>query len=219
VKRWSAALIVLFSVWLFTAPVSSRALLKALDNSFPRIPIDRCPPADAIAVLSGDGPPRPRPLLPTESPSRSEAGLALYHAGRAHFLIFTDGGREARESRAAALRAGVPAARILIVAKALDTADEARLIVQAAQETGWHRLILVTSGYHMGRAQLLLAQAAAARHVPLTVLPFPADSGKHFLTYSGIGDYLPSLRGFEHSARAIREIAGQWTGRMTGPKY
>ena len=204
-KEAAAVLGILWCGWWVSAPFGGRAMLQLLDASHPRTSIDSCPHADAVVVLSGDGSPRihvpPHALL-----RRSEAGLALINAGKAPYVVFTDGGLEGEASRVAAIREGVSFSDILVVRPARTTENEARLIAHTAAEKQWRRLILVTSGYHMARAKRLLDSFIQQDGRQIEVVPFVADSGEFFIKMEPRREYLPSSLGIMLSLRATREF-------------
>src|SRR5216683_225128 len=164
-----AAAVVLLVGYLLSAPFAGRWMLRRLANQYPDRTVDACSTADAIVVLAGTGPPRSGPLKPGEPLNRMEAGIALYHAQRAPLLVLAADGVEA-----GALQV-LPIGSALLVRPAMNTADEARLIVREAKTRAWHRLVLVTSGFHMGRAMRLFRQAAEREKISLAVIPFSAD--------------------------------------------
>ncbi len=182
-------------------------LLHLVDDSHPRSSFGSCPTADAVVVLSGDGPPRVRghrraPLR------RSEAGLILVESGKAPWLVVTNGGLEGDQSRAAAIREGVPGASIAVVGPAMNTDDETRLIVQTAIAHNWRRLILVTSGYHVMRATKFLAARARKSGATIEITDFVADSGQFFGRLEPVREYSPNALGVGLTLRATREIIG-----------
>ena len=201
-------------LWFLTSPFGGRAMLNILDHLSPGIPIASCPTADAIVVLSGNGAPRPEPWPKRMRLSRSEAGMELLRAGKAQHLVFTQGGVEAVQSRNAALQAGLKPEHILLLGSAEDTAQEARLIGLAAARLKWKRIILVTSGYHMPRATILVQYSARKNNREITVIPFPADSGKFLFPMAGIREFLPSVAGSAITWRAIKELAGPLICRL-----
>ena len=113
--------------------------------------------ADAIAVLAGTR--LDRPL----------EGVDLYQAGYAPAIMLTYeiperalGAAAARgvtlpveadEARDVMIKLGVPASAIVQPARIHgNTAQEAQTLRQLAQKHGWHRIIVVTSPYHLRRA-------------------------------------------------------------------
>ena len=128
---------------------------------FPVIAVADAPNADAIVVLTGTGPPRRRPLRRNESPNRIEVGLALYRAGKAPVIVRPYvSAAQGREQKAEVVGAGVPEDHVLNLGPGVNTADEARLVVGEARRRKWSSMLLVTSGFHMGRAKLLFDREA-----------------------------------------------------------
>ena len=189
--------------YLLCAPFAGRWMLGRLASQYPETPVAACPTADAIAVLAGTGPPRPGALKPGEPLNRMEAGIALYNAGRAPVLVSAADGVEAGGLR------NLPATSVVVVRVAANTADEARLIVAEARTRGWHRLIVVTSGFHMGRAMRLFHRAAQREGLSLSMIPFPADPLIYERWPPVSRNFTPSLSGWEFSTRALREVFGQ----------
>ena len=89
-----------------------------------------------------------------------EAGIALWQAKKAPWLVFT-GGRapwsDQPETEGAlvarlAVGRGVPADQVQVTREVGNTADEARAVRDLMAERGWKKIILVTSAWHMRRA-------------------------------------------------------------------
>lgn len=90
---------------------------------------------------------------------RALHGVALLHSGGARHLLLTGGvGRhppsEASVMRALALRAGVPAARIVVDETSTTTLESARACAAIIAARGWRRVLVVTDRYHLPRALL-----------------------------------------------------------------
>lgn len=201
------AAVILGAGWFFT-PSGGRMLLHLVDDSHPRSSFEACPTADAVVVLSGDGPARLRGhrRLPLR---RSEAGLILVENGRAPWLVLTNGGVEGDQSRAVAIRDGIPESSIEVVGPAANTDDEARLVVRTAITRHWRRLILVTSGYHIIRATKLLASQAERSGARIEIADFVADSGQFFNKLEPAREYSPNALGLGLTLRATRELIGE----------
>ena len=88
----------------------------------------------------------------------------------------------------------------------LNTADEA-LAIRRLLPGGQSRVLLVTSAFHMRRSQRLFERQG------LQVLPFPVDFQAHGLWAGPLwrdpSYWLPSARGLNDSARALRELLGR----------
>src|SRR6266542_294814 len=112
---FGAALSLLIAYGLST-PFAGRWMLERVAGQYPEVSVDGCPNADAIVVLSGTGPPRVGPLPPGETLNRIEAGVALYHSGRAPYLAMAASGEEQQGLR------DLPEKSVVIVSPARDTA-------------------------------------------------------------------------------------------------
>jgi hypothetical protein len=132
----------------------------------------------------------------------------LVEAGKAPWLVVTDGGWEGDQSRAVAIRDGVSDSAIEVVGPAWNTDDEAYLIIRAAVAHGWRRLILVTSGYHITRSRKLLVAHAAKSGARIEITDFVADSGQFFSKLEPLREYSPSGLGLGLTMRAVKELIG-----------
>jgi len=213
-RRWpaSAALLLL---WITATPLTAETLWRWLERPWRPLAAGAMPPAAAIVVLGGGRHPAPGPLHWSEwnDADRFFAGLRLFRAGRAPRLIFTGGWSpstpalvpEGDELRRQAIALGLPAAAVATTSRVSNTAAEARVI--AARLAPRSRILLVTSAFHMRRAQRLFERQG------LRVIPFPVDfqaSG----TWAGhpLADplaYVPSAGGLDSSSRALREAIGR----------
>lgn len=184
-----------------------------------RSPIAPC----AVVVLGTGRHPAPGPARASEwtDADRFFGGLEAYQRLRAQGqrprLIFTGGWwptqprlqPEGEVLRQRAIALGLPAADLLSTGRVRNTAEEARAI--AALLPPGASLVLVTSAFHMPRAQRLFQRQG------LRVSPFPVDfqaSG----AWAGSPlrnplNWLPSATGLESSSRALRELIGRTLSR------
>jgi len=144
----------------------SRALLGRLGHGLVRR--DRVESADAVVVLGG----APR--------ARCAEAAALVRAGWAPLVLCVGGvGEPPREALRSARRLdalGLPAAAVRICpAAAPGTAEEAAVAVAVAQESGWTRILVVTSPYHTWRAGGLFDRRAAAAGLDVRLVPTSHD--------------------------------------------
>ena len=100
--------------------------------------------ADAIIVVSGGG------------RGRIDYALSLYQQGYAPWLILsgacTHGAvSDAMRMKQAAMKAGIPAHKIILEEKATNTYENALFIKKIANKRHFSNLILVTSPYHQRR--------------------------------------------------------------------
>jgi uncharacterized SAM-binding protein YcdF (DUF218 family) len=147
----------------------------------------------------------------SEAVDRFEQGIALMKAGKAPLLIFT-GGRlpwskqqitEGQELQTAALARGIPASSIIVTEEVGNTADEAKAVRKIAEARKLQRIILVTTAYHMPRAEYLFR----TRGVP--VLPFPADYNTRYDEPISVLDFLPQAGALGNTETALRETYGR----------
>ena len=196
-KRYAAGAVLIAAVYVSATPAGGRWMLECLASAYPPMPISSCPQGDAIAVLAGASPRRERPRAPGEWPNRMETGLALYRAGRAAVLLVP-----------AAEADGPPTPRYRLMSPAPNTKEEVQRIVAVARENHWQRMILVTSGYHMTRARLLMRRAVLHQGAHIVVIPFPADPLTEEVKPPGLNEYRPAQIGIHDSNRALREVLG-----------
>ena len=205
-RRRSLAALAIVTLYLFSIPVTGLLLMRGLEKAYDPETVADCPSADAIVVLSGGN---VRGVSPPgmqwgDSSNRYFAGFDLASAGKAKFLVFSaatleSGFNEGALERAAAIRQGIPAERIVLTSHVSTTADEARAV---SEIPGIHSIILVTSAYHMSRAALLF------RSQGLTVSPFPTDErvlGRFNFAAMWL---IPEAKSLERAEAALREYYG-----------
>jgi len=94
---------------------------------------------------------------------RVKQAVDLYRAGFATHLIFSSGFvfafREPDVMRSLAIENGVPPDAIELETRAANTYENATFSSQIAAHHGWHRVLLVSSPYHMRRADLAPCRA------------------------------------------------------------
>lgn len=145
--------------WLFLIPAFIAALIIGLSiylqpNNFMgcgKQPVagTSCDQADAIVVVSGG-----------DTAARTEAGINLYKAGWAEYLVLSGAAFDkSGPSNAAAMKlqaeaAGIPDNAILIDEDAVNTQQNAENTKSIFNERNFKDVILVTSGYHQRRASL-----------------------------------------------------------------
>lgn len=155
-------IVVLFGL---SIPLTANWLLRAVEHFETRPLVSEVGSGDAIVVLSG---------MPTSSPlagggtisecgdpDRFSAGVELFKAGKAPRLIFTggkvpwlpDSPPEGEVLLSYAVQLGVPPDRMHVTPNVENTEDEAREVSRYLGRG--KRIILVTSAFHMPRAQRL----------------------------------------------------------------
>ena len=209
---WTGLVVLLL---LSTGFVSGK-LMRWVEGVEDRSVIQDVITADAIVVLSGMVEERKNASLGEWSGAvdRFEGGVDLMQTGKAPLLIFTGGWvpwipnakPEGEILAQRAVRLGVPKDKFLVTGKVQNTEEEA-IAVSQVDRNWWvtgskPRIILVTSAFHMRRAEMLFRKSG------FEVTPFPVDfqtSGNNEIT---ILSFLPSAQASARSETAIREIIG-----------
>ena len=213
-RRRSLCALGIAVLWLASTSLVGDAAMRAAEGWQVRKPASSIPECEAIVVLSGGRIQAPGDLGVSEwaDANRFYGGVELYKAGKAPLLIFTGGWvpwqPDARPEGdvliSYAMDLGIPRDGMLTTAKVVNTNAEARAVAHLLAERSGakaeHRVILVTSAFHMRRAQMLFARAG------VETVPFPVDfkvsAGKSFT----LVDLLP--RGPGQTETALREFYG-----------
>jgi len=220
-RSWRMVAVAAVLMWLTRTPLVSGRLVKIAEGWRDRLPIDAIAHGDAGLVLSGGYSKVPGTSGASEFDDfdRALAGYDLYRAGKAPRIIFTGGWSALRPKpdpvgavlRERALSFGVPDSDIIVVGRASNTEEEARAVREqfAANpvidaDTGQSRpprIILVTSAFHMTRAESLFRAAG------LDVTPFPVDfRGPTRIT---LRSFIPSGIALAQTELALHEIYGR----------
>ena len=202
-----AGLLVLFFASL---PALSDSLGFILENQYPHLRAAQCPTADVVVALSGFAGEQkrfPGEIHWNEAVDRFEVAIRLFRLQKAPILLFTDAQMPTEDRhdsttglvRQAAVERAVPTTAIRITRPVATTADEADAVADFLRQNGFHRVILVTSARHMGRAALLFRRAG------IDFVPFPADYQTEGWQWKW-GEFVPSadaLNGTEHNLHEI----------------
>jgi uncharacterized SAM-binding protein YcdF (DUF218 family) len=212
-KRRRPLVIALVLLWVSSMSAIGNSLFRWLESRYPSQAVTEVEPADAIVPLGGIFGPAPLPgrvLNVGEAGERVDAGVALWQAHKAPWLVFT-GGRtpwaiqaevEGAVSARVAIARGVPADKVVVTREVGNTSDEAKAVADLMRERGWKKIILVTSAWHMPRA------ARQFRKAGIDFIPFPVDyqlTPRQPLT---LLDLLPRADGLRTTEMALRELYG-----------
>ena len=205
-RRWLAWCGVVI-LWIAATPETGIRLMAPLEAVYPQRSVSGIPNADAVVVLAGGiirGYSRAG-LQWGPSSNRFFTGIDLMQAGKANFLILTDGSGQLDRVlthgdmlREEAIRRGIPREKIILTGPVLTTEEEARKI---AALPGIRRLILVTSAFHLPRAVLLF------NGFGLEVLPFPTDQHSLWERSGGL-ELIPQGSSMIQTDTALREYYG-----------
>ena len=197
---------------ILSMPIVSDKLIAYLESDYELIKPSKVESADAIVVLSG--------MVKTiqtkngldyewgEAADRIFAGIDLFKSNKAPVLILTGGKLpwsigvpEGEYLRDVAIDLGVPKKDILITENVENTDQEAKAIKKILLLDN-PKVILVTSAFHMPRAQLVFEAAG------INVIPFPVDFiiGAQKLTFMS---FIPSAGSFSSTSFFVREMIGR----------
>lgn len=216
IGRWRWPVITaLLLLWVLSLGVVSQGLWRWLEAPWQRRAVTAAPSADAIVVLSGGRHPAPGTARVSEwqDPDRFLAGLDLYRAGKAPRLLFTGGASPFRPGQPPegehylreAQQSGIPTAAMASTPPVVNTAEEAAAIAQLLPARA--PILLVTSAFHMRRAQRLFERQG------LEVQPFPVDFQARGAWVGPLWrdptQWLPTADALDQSSRALRELLGR----------
>ena len=197
---------------IFSMPIISGKLIAYLESDYELIKTSKVETADAIVVLSGmvmtiktkDG-------LDYEwggAVDRFLAGIDLFNLDKAPTLIFTGGKLpwsiglpEGEFLREEAIKLGIPKKDILLTENVENTDQEAKAVKKLLSLDN-PKIILVTSAFHMPRAQLVFKAAG------INVISFPVDFkiGAKKLTFMS---FIPSASSFASTSYFVKEMIGR----------
>ena len=193
-------------------PIFSNKLITSLENEYILSDASSAKTADAIVVLSG--------MVRTinsknglsyewgEASDRIFAGIELIKKNKAPIMILTGGklpwsvGKpEGEYLRDIAIKYGVPNKNILLTKNVQNTDQEAKAVAKLLNKEV-PNIILVTSAFHMPRAQKVFEAAG------IVVSPFPVDflSGADKTT---LMHFIPSAEAFSDTSFFVREVIGR----------
>ena len=223
IGRWRLPVIAaVVLLWVCSLGIVSQNLWRWLEAPWERITAAEAPSAEAIVVLSGGFHPSPGAARVNEwdDPDRFLAGLDLYRSGKAPRLLFTGGASpfrpgqppEGQQYLKEAQQLGIPEEVMDSTPPVVNTAEEAvaiRRLLHASKNSSAPptRILLVTSAFHMRRAQRLFERQG------LVVEPFPVDfqaSGAWAGAFwRNPTEWFPSAGALNGSSRALREFLGR----------
>jgi len=193
-------------------PIISSKMIAYLESDYELNQPSEIDTANAIVVLSG---------MVTAIKSKNGlnyewggavdrffTGINLFNLDKAPTLIFTGGKLpwsigipEGEFLREEAIKLGIPKKDILLTENVENTDQEAKAIKKLLSLDD-PKVILVTSAFHMPRAQLVFEAAG------ISVIPFPVD----FLIGTGkitLMSFIPSASSFAETSFFVREMIGR----------
>lgn len=166
----------------------------------PLLVASRPEPADAIVVFGG-GVGESGRANNSSYQDRVSRAVDLFQGGFAPNVVFSSGFvylfPEAQVMKALAAAQGVPETNIVLETRAGSTRENVLFVREIAREQGWHRVLLVSSPYHMRRATLTWRRLAPEIDVIAT-------SGNGSLYYAhGFGASFEQIRGIAQEYAAL----------------
>lgn len=223
-RRRGAVLLLAFLVvwgWIWSTAFLSSAFLRRVDGDhYPPHHAEALPTGDAVVVLGGGvRPVSGRLVYPdlTYAADRIWHAARLYRAGKAPLIIASGGNvwpRLQRQSEAEAIRAvlnafGVPDDVIVTEDRSRNTRQNAMFTADLAASRGIRRVLLVTSAFHMSRAE------AAFKRVGLDVTPAAVDFTLQS-DFPWILKIFPNAYNLSLNTRLSREYLGRLIYRIKG---
>ena len=193
-------------------PIFSNRLIAYLEHNYQLKNISKVEKADAIVVLSG----MVRAIQTNDSLSyefnesvdRIFAGIDLFKENKAPSLILTRGKvpwsigiPEGEYLRDVAIKFGVPRKKILLTENVQNTDQEAKSVKKILTIDA-PKVVLVTSAFHMPRAQKVFEEAG------IHVVPFPVDfrNASSKLTFM---HFMPSAKSIWETSFFVKEMIGR----------
>ena len=214
--------ILLSTLYLISIGNFSKLIFKYAEKPWKRISEKNIDNANAIVVLSGDGPyiRGPNRTIEFGNRDRFNAAINLYKKGKAPLIVFTStalgapinnfqletGNTFLEEAR----KSDIPnndLKKTSIVRNTIEEINAIKNIISKSCPNNNPKIILITSALHMTRAKNLLQKKG------ISVLPYPVEFKTDFFNKKAFifkpEDYFPSVEGLQKSSEAIKEIYGR----------
>jgi uncharacterized SAM-binding protein YcdF (DUF218 family) len=211
-RQFKWIVLALLFLLIFSLPLTSSLIWKSLEADNPHKPIEELENHKAVVVLSGmlGGFKVEKEWVTQWNDSdRFFAGLKVLEAGKAESIIFTRGKipwtdlpPEGERLKVLATQMGIDPSQILLTETVENTADEAQAVFELTKAHGIPSVILVTSSFHLPRAQLLFDQAGVVNE------GYPTDFKFLYRPYDWLS-FLPNAEAFFWNSSGIREYIGR----------
>ena len=196
---------------LSSLPIISNKFIAYLEKDYQPIEIAEIENVDAIVVLSGMirviGDEENLKYEFTDSVDRFFAGLDLFNNNKSPILILTRGKMpwslgiaEGEYLKELAIKYGVSEENIILTDEVQNTDQEAKAIKEILTEDA--KIILVTSAFHMPRAEKVFKAAN------INLIPFPVDF-QNSKSKTTMMDFIPSAGSLFDTSHFVREMIGR----------
>ena len=192
-------------------PIVSNKFIAYLEKDYQPIEISEIESADAIVVLSGMirviGDEENLKYEFNDAVDRFFAGLDLFNKNKSPTLILTRGKMpwsvgiaEGEYLKELAIKYNIPEEKIILTEEVQNTDQEAKAIKKILADNS--KIILVTSAYHMPRAEKVFKAAN------INAIPFPVDF-KSYKSTTTMMDFIPSAESLFNTSHFVREMIGR----------
>ena len=196
---------------LSSLPIISNKFIAYLEKDYQPIEIADVENVDAIVVLSGMirviGDEENLKYEFNDSVDRFFAGLDLFNNNKSPILILTRGKMpwslgiaEGEYLKELAIKYGVSEENIILTDEVQNTDQEAKAIKEILTEDA--KIILVTSAFHMPRAEKVFKAAN------INLIPFPVDF-QNSKSKTTMMDFIPSAGSLFDTSHFVREMIGR----------
>ena len=196
---------------LSSLPIISNKFIAYLEKDYQPIEIAEIENVDAIVVLSGMirviGDEENLKYEFTDSVDRFFAGLDLFNNNKSPILILTRGKMpwslgiaEGEYLKELAIKYGVSEENIILTDEVQNTDQEAKAIKEILTEDA--KIILVTSAFHMPRAEKVFKAAN------INLIPYPVDF-QNSKSKTTMMDFIPSAESLFDTSHFVREMIGR----------
>jgi len=196
---------------LSSLPIISNNFIAYLEKDYQPIEISEIENVDAIVVLSGMirviGDEENLKYEFTDSVDRFFAGLDLFNNNKSPILILTRGKMpwsvgiaEGEYLKELAIKYGVSEENIILTDEVQNTDQEVKAIKKILTEDT--KIILVTSAFHMPRAEKVFKAAN------INLIPYPVDF-QNSKSKTTMMDFIPSAGSLSQTSHFVREMIGR----------
>ena len=219
-QRFAAVISILLGIVILlvsSTNVLSGFVIKSLEQDYPPVAIDQLPVADAIVVLGGytDMADAGGGVIELgDAVDRLFHGMRLYRAGKALRVMLVGGAARGHLPEAQVMAGllsefGIPRSVMLLEGESRNTRQNGMNAVVIMQKEGINKIILVTSAFHMRRAQ------AVFEKLGIEVVPAATDY-QVLEPDPSILDWLPNAEALMMTTFGIKEYLGWWVYRVRG---
>lgn len=207
----------LLVLWLASMPATTNFILDSLESDYPYVLVTEQPAADAIVVLGGftGKPDEGRGDLEiNDGIDRLLHGMRLYRARKAPYLMLVGGAARGQTPEAVLMAQllaefGMSLDNVLLEDESRNTHENGINSSSIMHAHGIKRILLVTSAFHMRRAQ------AVFEKLGIEVVPAATDYqvGE---PDPGILDWLPDAEALWGTTFGVKEYIGWLVYRLRG---